>query len=66
MTTKELERKLSTDGMFLSITELSAKLNTSRDSARELLKGLEYVEVGRSKRFFAGDVAKRIMERRKA
>lgn len=66
MTKAELTKdiKASTGSSMPTVTEVARYLKVSRDSARELLSGLDCYNAGRAKKYFAGDVADRIMQSR--
>ena len=68
MTKQELMRdiKSSVGNSMPTISDIARYMGVGRDTARELVAGLEYLESGRAKRFYAGDVAERIMSSRRA
>ena len=64
MNKKEIKAalKMANDGAeFINISQIARALNRSRDSARNLVYGLEYLPSGRNKNYFIDDVAERIL-----
>ena len=68
MTKQELKRDITSavGNSMPTISDIARYMGVGRDTARELVRGLDYLESGRSKRFYAGDVAERIMNSRRA
>ena len=69
MTKQELIRDLKkeTGSSFVTISGIARYMGMGRDTVRnEITAGLEYIESGRSKSYFVGDIAQRIIERRRA
>ena len=65
MTKQEIMRDIKQEfGTFVTITDIARYMNSGRDAARDLVAGLDYLDKGRSKQFFAGDVADRILKQR--
>lgn len=66
MKKQELVRdmKQETESSFINVTEIAKYLHSGRDAARTLVAGLEYYSSGRCKRYYVGDVADRILDRR--
>ena len=67
MTKKEIARDIAQvcGTQFPSISHIARYMGMSRATVRrDIVKDIEYVELGRSKRYFAGDIAARIMEMR--
>ena len=66
MTKQELTRTIESrvGNSFPSLSDIARYLGVGRDSARELVKGLDYFNAGRAKKYYAGDVADRIMKQR--
>ena len=50
---------------FINGCQLAKYLKMSRNAIPDLLQGLEYIESGRSRKYFIPDVAGRLMEVRK-
>ena len=50
-------------GAFVNVGEVSEYLGVDRGTARGFLYGLTYLPNGKEKKYFAGDVAQRLMER---
>lgn len=48
---------------FLNVTEVARAIGIGRATARELLRGLDYVSMGKNKLYFIPDVAERLIER---
>ena len=48
---------------FLNVSEIAKKMGTGRDAAARLVAGLPYIPDGKSRRYFAGDVAEEILRR---
>ena len=51
-------------GSFPTISDISRYLKISRASVRDLMNGVECLPDGRSKKYFAGDVADKIYKNR--
>lgn len=65
MTKQEIMRDIKNDfGTFVTISDIARYMGSGRDTARELVAGLDYLNRGRAKQFFAGDVADRIIKQR--
>lgn len=65
MTKQALSRQLSAEeGMFLNLSQLSRKLNISRDTLRTWLRDTESIQNGRSKMYFVDDVVQAVLARR--
>lgn len=66
MTKQELTRdiKSSVGNSMPTLSDIARYLGVGRDAARELVDGLEYWEAGRAKKYFAGDIADRILQQR--
>lgn len=62
MTRKDLSKALEAHvgGYFINQTQLSKFLRVSRSAAADILHGIEYLQSGREKKYFVGDVAERI------
>lgn len=57
--------KSSFDGAaLLNIAEIAKYLGVCRDTARIFLKGIEYLPVGKEKKYLVTDIAKKIYENR--
>lgn len=52
-------------GSFPNVSQIARYMRVSRDKAREMVKGLEYIEDGRSRKYFVNDVAGRILQNRR-
>lgn len=52
-------------GSFPNISQIAKYLSVSRDKVREMVDGLEYLEDGRSRKYFINDVADRILQNRR-
>lgn len=57
--TADLKQSVKGSG-FINISQLAKYLKKSRENTVQLLDGLDYVEIGREKKFFIQDVAYRI------
>lgn len=68
MTKQELKRDITSavGNSMPTISDIARYMGVGRDTAREIVDGLEYLESGRAKRFWVGDVADRIMSMRRA
>ena len=66
MTKQELKRDITSfvGNQMPTVTDVARYLGVGRDTARNLLDGLDYYNAGRAKKYFAGDVAERIMQAR--
>lgn len=65
MQKQEVERDIKSEvGSFPNISQIAKYLSVSRDKAREMVAGLDYIEDGRSRRYFFKDVAGRILQQR--
>lgn len=66
MTKQELKRDITqvTGNSMPTISDIARYLGVGRDTARELVDGLDYYNAGRAKKYFAGDVADRILQQR--
>ncbi|MBR2674316.1 MAG: hypothetical protein IKE52_02530 [Mogibacterium sp.] len=66
MTKQDLKRDIAqmTGSSMPSISEIARYLGVGRDTARGLVDGLDYYSAGRAKKYFAGDVAERILQQR--
>ena len=65
MTKQEVERDIKSElGSFPNISQIAKYMSVSRDKAREMTDGLDYLEDGRSRRYFYKDVAGRILQQR--
>lgn len=51
-------------GTFPSIGALARYLGRNKEYVRGLMEGIDCLQDGKAKRYFAGDVAERIMQRR--
>ena len=51
-------------GSFPNISQIAKYMNVSRDKARDMVKGLEYIEDGRSRKYFVNDVVGRILQQK--
>ena len=51
-------------GSFPNISQIARYMSVSRDKAREMVSGLEYLEDGRSRKYFINNVADRILQQR--
>lgn len=49
---------------FVNVTEIAKIVGVGRNTAREMLRGVDYVAVGKSKLYFVPDVAEVLMEKR--
>jgi len=58
--TRDIKSSVKDSG-FINISQLARYLQKSRENTVELLRGLEYIEVGREKKFFISDVAGRLI-----
>ena len=56
--------KRETGTTWPSISQIAQYMGIGRDSARELVYGLECFETGKSKKYLANDIAERILARR--
>lgn len=52
-------------GAFPNVSQIARYMHMSRDKVRLMVAGLEYIEDGRSKRYFVNDVAGRILQQKK-
>ena len=52
-------------GSFPNISQIAKYMHVSRDRAREMVAGLEFIEDGRSKKYFVNDIAGRILQQRR-
>ena len=59
MLVKDIKSSVKNGG-FINISQLAKYLRKSRGSAAEIVNGLDYLEMGREKKFFIEDVAARI------
>ena len=64
MNRQELIRDIKKEiGSFVSISQLAKYMGMSRDTVKaEILNGLEYYDAGKSKLYFAGDIADGILK----
>lgn len=63
MKRQELVRDMRGEiGTFPNISQIAKYMSISRDKARVMVEGLDYIETGKSKRYFINDVAGRLME----
>lgn len=65
MTKGELVKKMSGRGLFINLSQMSKMLGISRDVLREKVRGLEYIENGRSKMYFVEDVAEMLVREKR-
>lgn len=67
MKVKDIEKSLtqSAGGALVTIADIAAWSGRSRDYAKSLVRGLDYIGGQTNKFFYAGDVARAITERRK-
>jgi len=57
------ERLIANYGEMVNITQVAEHIGCTRQTARAVLSGVEYLDTGRSKRYTARDVAIAICER---
>mgnify|MGYP003587038453 CR=1 FL=1 len=50
---------------FINASQIAKFLRRSRDTLPELVRGLDYLQTGREKKYFVPDVAERIMVQRR-
>lgn len=50
---------------FINISQLAKYLKKSRENTAQIVSGIDYVEIGREKKFFIEDVAARIVGMKK-
>ena len=63
MTKTELKREIETQcGQFPTMRQMDAYLHKRKGFTRKLMQGIEPWKDGRSLRYYAGDVAERIVE----
>lgn len=58
-------KRTTNNGGFINQTQLAKYLRVSKEVAREMLVGLEYLPTGRERKYFVEDVASQIMSKRK-
>lgn len=51
-------------GNFPNVSQIAKYMKASRESARNLVAGLEYISNGGAKKYFVNDVAVRILQQR--
>jgi len=51
---------------FLNVNEVAQYLGMSRSTVPKFLKGLEYLQYGRQRKYLAEDIASKIIRSRKA
>lgn len=49
-------------GSFPNISQIAKYMSMSRESVRTMVQGLEYIETGKSKKYFINDVADRMLQ----
>lgn len=65
MNRKELVRDMKGEiGSFPSTSQIAKYMRVSRDKVRNMVAGLEYIEDGKSKRYFVNDVVGRLLEQK--
>lgn len=66
MDKRSIRERLKTEyGDFVCVNEVAEFLRIDRSTARQLINGVPYLPLGRKKLFFIGDVAERIVERKR-
>nr|DAH15658.1 MAG TPA: putative excisionase [Caudoviricetes sp.] len=70
MTKTEVKKQLSRDlegneRLLLNIKDAAKLLNMSVNTLKPMLVGVDYMPVGREKRYFIGDIADVIVSRKK-
>lgn len=48
--------------LFITIGEFSKKTGMGKDRARRIVHGLDYIPMGKAKKYFIGDLAERLCE----
>lgn len=61
---EQIRSMRSSVGDYPNTSQIAKYLGKSRDSVRNLVSGLEYVQNGRSKQYFVNDVVDRIRTQR--
>lgn len=63
MNRQELVRDMRQEiGTFPNISQIARYMSVSRDKARVMVEGLDFIETGKSKRYFVNDVAGRLLQ----
>lgn len=57
-------RATANGSAFISIHQLRKWLGKRHEAVMELVEGLEYLQRGRAKEYFIGDIADAVMQRR--
>ena len=55
-------RLIANYGEMLNVTQVAQFIGCTRQTARQLLKGYDYLDTGRAKKYVADDVARAITE----
>lgn len=63
MNKQNIQRALGEEKKFLTITEIARIMDLDRGTVRQLLKGLQYIPVGKKKLFLTADVAEVLYRR---
>ncbi len=65
MQKQEVVRDMKSEvGSFPNISQIAKYLSVSRNTAKEMVAGLEFIEDGRSRRYFVNDVAGRLLQQK--
>lgn len=65
MNRQELVRDMRQEiGTFPNISQIARYMSVSRDKVRVMVAGLEYIEDGRSRKYFVNDVVGRLLQQK--
>ena len=63
MSKQTIERAFGRHGEFLCISQIAEIMNIDRGTARQILRGVPYIPVGKKKLYTVGDVAEVLYRR---